>query len=190
MYTIHDACRIPSSKQMLIPTVYLHNKLLFSILTNASATRQPPLSASLAAQKKRKRVAPDHPDFDTDEYTIESKARVSHWHTSLSIKDRNRLKRLMAGRASNASAAVNGTGQAGANGVNGTAEGGKEKDKEKDKEKENGKAAPTSTGESNEDGADGGDWIAQQRQSSAFTPRTCFRTFVHPPRFLPSHKCT
>lgn len=141
-------------------TVYLHNKLLFSILTNASASRQPPPSAAAALQKKRKRVAPDHPDYDTDDVTIEAKSRVAHWHTSLTVKDRNRLKRLMAGRVPG-SASV----QTGAN----AADGGKDK-------------SPPGSARPGGAEAEGADWMAQLRQSSAFTPRRSlapYRTLPH-----------
>ncbi len=61
-----------------------------SLLHNASTFPAQPVV------KKRKRVSPDHPEYDTDETSIEARHRVAYWLSSLTPRDRARLKRLMA----------------------------------------------------------------------------------------------
>jgi hypothetical protein len=72
--------------------VGLHNKLLISLLHNASTPSQAPL----APNRKRKRVPAHDPDFDVDDVIVEPKMRVSQWIGMLTNRDRGRLKRGMA----------------------------------------------------------------------------------------------
>lgn len=70
----------------------LHNKLLISLLHNASTPSQAP-SAQIA--RKRKRVQAHDPEFDIDESLIEPKMRISQWIGSMTNRDRGRLRRAM-----------------------------------------------------------------------------------------------
>lgn len=70
----------------------LHNKLLISLLHNASTPSQAPL----APNRKRKRVPAHDPEFDVDDVVVEPKMRVSQWIGMLTNRDRGRLKRGMA----------------------------------------------------------------------------------------------
>ncbi|ORY31420.1 transcriptional regulator of RNA polII, SAGA, subunit-domain-containing protein [Naematelia encephala] len=76
--------------------VSLHDRLLVSVLYNAgspissSHVPQSPLSA-----RKRKRALPEDPDFDIDESYIEPKARVQHWMSGITGKERSRLRRAI-----------------------------------------------------------------------------------------------
>ncbi|WWD18358.1 hypothetical protein CI109_102808 [Kwoniella shandongensis] len=77
----------------------LHNKLLLSLLNNAGAPPQhhQPISP-LTQLRKRKRVAPDDPEFDIDETTIEPKTRVQQWVMGMGSRERARVRRAVIGK--------------------------------------------------------------------------------------------
>jgi transcriptional coactivator HFI1/ADA1 len=75
--------------------VHLHNRLLISLLHNASAA---PPTAAQALSRKRKRVGVDDPEFDIDDTYIEPRARVHHWVVGMSSRERARVRRVVMGR--------------------------------------------------------------------------------------------
>ncbi|OCF31319.1 hypothetical protein I316_07105 [Kwoniella heveanensis BCC8398] len=79
--------------------VKLHNKLLLSLLNNASAPPASHVPSNPLSAKKRKRVAPDDPEFDLDETLIEPKMRVQNWVMGMGGRERNRLRRAVLGKA-------------------------------------------------------------------------------------------
>ncbi|OCF43920.1 hypothetical protein I317_02190 [Kwoniella heveanensis CBS 569] len=79
--------------------VVLHNKLLLSLLNNASAPPASHVPSNPLSAKKRKRVAPDDPEFDLDETLIEPKMRVQNWVMGMGGRERNRLRRAVLGKA-------------------------------------------------------------------------------------------
>ncbi|WVQ96821.1 hypothetical protein IAU59_003928 [Kwoniella sp. CBS 9459] len=79
--------------------VKLHNRLLLSLLNNASAPSASHVPLNPLTAKKRKRVAPDDPEFDLDETLIEPKMRVQNWVMGMGGRERNRLRRAVLGKA-------------------------------------------------------------------------------------------
>lgn len=79
--------------------VHLHNKLLSSLLTNASIPSHDGTSSSLQQRRKRQRPSVNDPDFDVDDTLIESKRRVEGWVMNLGKKERARVKKALAGAA-------------------------------------------------------------------------------------------
>jgi hypothetical protein len=106
--------------------VHLHNKLLISLLHNASTPSQVP-SALLA--RKRKRVPAHDVEFDVDDAMIEPKMRVSQWVGMLTNRDRGRLRRGIAQSmkvAEEAEAALSGADAAGMEGIEADAKDGED----------------------------------------------------------------
>ncbi|WVF69321.1 hypothetical protein IAT40_004097 [Kwoniella sp. CBS 6097] len=79
--------------------VKLHNKLLLSLLNNASAPPASHVPLNPLTAKKRKRVAPDDPEFDLDDTLIEPKMRVQNWAMGMGGRERNRVRRAVLGKA-------------------------------------------------------------------------------------------
>lgn len=79
--------------------VHLHNKLLSSLLTNASISTHDGTSSSLQQRHKRQRPSVNDPDFDVNDTLIESKRRVEGWVMNLGKKERARVKKALAGAA-------------------------------------------------------------------------------------------
>lgn len=79
--------------------LHLHNKLLSSLLTNASIPTHDGTSSSLQQRHKRQRPSVNDPDFDVDDTLIESKRRVEGWVMNLGKKERARVKKALAGAA-------------------------------------------------------------------------------------------
>jgi hypothetical protein len=78
--------------------VTLHNRLLLSLLHNASSPPSPH-SHSPTTVRKRKRGGVDDLDFDADDTTIEPKARVQQWMMGISGRERARMRRAVIERA-------------------------------------------------------------------------------------------
>ncbi|KAK4685433.1 transcriptional coactivator HFI1/ADA1, partial [Tremellales sp. Uapishka_1] len=72
----------------------LHNKLLVSLLHNASAPPLNHLPPSPALQKRKK---PDSEAVDDDDTVIEPKARVHQWVMGIGGRERNRVRRAVMG---------------------------------------------------------------------------------------------
>ncbi|KIR54360.1 transcriptional coactivator HFI1/ADA1 [Cryptococcus gattii Ru294] len=79
--------------------LHLHNKLLSSLLTNASISTHDGTSSSLQQRHKRQRPSVNDPDFDVNDTLIESKRRVEGWVMNLGKKERARVKKALAGAA-------------------------------------------------------------------------------------------
>lgn len=73
----------------------LHNRLLVSLLHNASSTPQSHTPTSPLNFRKRKRVGIDDADFDIDDTFIEPKARVQQWMMGISGRERARMRRAV-----------------------------------------------------------------------------------------------
>jgi hypothetical protein len=78
--------------------VELHNRLLQALLYNASAPTLSAQSPALSNLRKRRRLGPNDPEFDTDDTRIEPKARVHSWVMGLTGKERLRVRRAVIGR--------------------------------------------------------------------------------------------
>ena len=76
----------------------LHNRLLQALLYNASAPTLSAQSPALSNLRKRRRLGPNDPEFDTDDTRIEPKARVHSWVMGLTGKERMRVRRAVIGR--------------------------------------------------------------------------------------------
>ncbi|OXG33463.1 transcriptional coactivator HFI1/ADA1 [Cryptococcus neoformans Bt120] len=86
--------------------LHLHNKLLSSLLTNASIPSHDGTSSSLQQRRKRQRPSVNDSDFDVDDTLIESKRRVEGWVMNLGKKERARVKKALAGAAENGALGV------------------------------------------------------------------------------------
>ncbi|ODN74236.1 hypothetical protein L198_08257 [Cryptococcus wingfieldii CBS 7118] len=74
--------------------LHLHNKLLSSLLSNASISLGD--SGTVSASRKRKGLSVDHADYDTDDTIVEPKRRVEGWVMGLGKKERVRVKKALA----------------------------------------------------------------------------------------------
>ncbi|ORX40222.1 transcriptional regulator of RNA polII, SAGA, subunit-domain-containing protein [Kockovaella imperatae] len=73
--------------------VQLHNQFMMALLYHAGIPHAPS-----SGGKKRKRVGPEDPDYDVNEYIIEPKARVQQWMQGIGGRERARIRRAVIGR--------------------------------------------------------------------------------------------
>jgi hypothetical protein len=101
----------PINLVKLIYQVHLHDRLLLSLLHNASAPTALPIQTPL--HRKRKKLETDHPDFDIDENLIEPKSRVQRWISGFANRDIARIRRVMLESEEEAGGEDDGTGRRG-----------------------------------------------------------------------------
>ncbi|WVR06236.1 hypothetical protein IAU60_003266 [Kwoniella sp. DSM 27419] len=79
--------------------VKLHNKLLLSLLNNASAPPASHTPVSALTAQKRKRVGPEDPEYDIDETLIDPRVRVQNWVMGMGGRERARVRRAVLGKS-------------------------------------------------------------------------------------------
>jgi transcriptional coactivator HFI1/ADA1 len=95
---------------------YLHNRLLLSLLHNASAPSLHSLISPNTGLRKRRRVGYDDPEYDVDESYIEPRGRVQGWMSGISRRDIARIRRAVVNReeeGGDGDGSVNGVGVGG-----------------------------------------------------------------------------